>query len=57
VDGGRDFLDNGKEHPVLTSKEDATNYYKICNSSVCNHNDKIKQKVIRVSQKFNEDVY
>ena len=51
------FLDNKKEYPALTSKEATTAYYKVCSSSVCDHNDKNKHKATQSSQKFDEDAY
>ena len=50
-------LDNGKEYPLLTSKEPTATYYKACSSSICDHNDKSKQKATNPTQKFDEDAY
>ena len=50
-------LDNGKEYPLLTSKEATATYYKPCSSSICNHNDKSKKNATNPTQKFDEDAY
>ena len=51
------FLDNGKEYPALTSKEATPTNYKACSPSVCEHNDRSKQKATKPTQKFDEDAY
>jgi len=46
-----------KEYLALTLGEATADDYKVCSSSVYDHSNKIKQKAIWPSQKFDEDVY